>query len=115
LNVFPQSVYRAAHSLFPSLFLENDVVLVPLTSWEQARALTRAQRSWLYGHDELAMAVARVRLRDPGEVVPPEHEAWKILAEEIPARNQVPGGAIQAEGVNCWALVERRDTRVTHK
>jgi hypothetical protein len=51
--------------------------------------LSGAQRALLYAHDELDMAVARTRLRAPGEEVLPGQEAFKILAEEIPIRNKV--------------------------
>ena len=54
----------------------------------QAGALIRAQRHWLYAHDEVSMCRMRIRWREPGEVVTPGSldALYKLGPEDVDRR-----------------------------
>eukprot|EP00798_Chlamydomonas_sp_ICE-L_P018133 gene18133-24573_t len=53
----------------------------------QVRSLSLVQRSYLYAHDELDMAVMRMRLRVEGEVILTHEVIYKLHPEEVPVKN----------------------------
>lgn len=59
------------------------------SEFKPARAYANAQRQYVYSFDELEMAMMRMQLRAPGEVLQHDHEKYfKIYEAELVVRNK---------------------------